>query len=42
MGLRGVLKGDLKGLESAEEVSRRRRLRGGGGDMDALWQATLR
>lgn len=41
VALRGVLKGDLKGLERAEEESRRRRLRGGGGDIGALWRAML-
>ena len=30
---KGVLKGDLKGLERAEELERRRRLSGGVGDM---------
>ena len=33
VGLRGVLKGDLKGLDSASELSSRRRLRGGWGDI---------
>lgn len=33
VGLRGVLKGDLKGLERAEELSMRRRFTGGGGDI---------
>ena len=33
VGLRGVLKGDLKGLERASVLSRRRRLRDGRADM---------
>ena len=40
VGLRGVLKGDLKGLERASVLSRRRRLRGGRADIvpgGGLW-----
>lgn len=33
VGLRGVLKGDLKGLERASVLSRRRRLKGGRADI---------
>lgn len=36
VGFKGVLKGDLKGLERAEELERRRRLSGGVGDMVSL------
>ena len=37
---KGVLKGDLKGLERAEELERRRRLIGGGGDMSSCLALT--
>ena len=42
VGLRGVLKGDLKGLERASVLSRRRRLGGGRADIllgGGLWTA---
>lgn len=42
VAFKGVLKGDLKGLERAEELERRRRLSGGVGDMSLLCFGSLR